>query len=168
MNRLLQTGAQPPGRGAEAVTVPRCSCGGEAVVIVDVDQFAAIRERHGHIAGEQVTRAVADCLRRRLRREDRIALLRDDEFLAVLPGALDGSLPEIAKRLREGVEALRLSLAGDVWNLSCTIGAAARAAQSRSLEALVRAADSALYRAHRIAGHAALGVQVAAGSTRSR
>ena len=154
MHRLLQVGAQSTGRGGTAVVVSRRSRAGEAVVIVDVDQFAAIRARHGTFAGEEVTRAVADCLRRRLRREDRIALLRDDEFLAVLPGAIDASLPEIASRLREGIGSLRLSLAGEIWNLSCTIGAAARDAQSRSLDGLVRAADSALYRARHTAAQA--------------
>lgn len=160
MHDLLRTGTPPPppGRGADAATVPRRPRAGEAVVIVDVDQFAAIRARHGSIAGEQVTRAVADCLRRRLRREDRIALLREDEFLAVLPGALDATLPDIASRLRAGIGSLRLSLAGEIWNLSCTIGAAARDAPSRGLEGLVRAADSALYRArHEGTGQAGSG-----------
>jgi diguanylate cyclase len=147
MNGLRRTLAQPPSGGDGAAVVPRRPFAGEAVVIVDVDQFAAIRARHGPLAGEQVTRAVADCLRRRLRREDRLALLRDDEFLAVLPGAPDITLPDITARIRAGIGALRLSLAGEIWDLSCTIGAAARGAQSRSLDGLVRAADSALHRA---------------------
>lgn len=120
---------------------------GEAVVIVDVDQFRAILARHGVTAGEQVTRAVGDCLRARLRACDRLALLRDDEFLAVLPGAGEATLEPIAARLRDSVHALRLALAGEVWSLSCTLGAAARGRQSASLEALVRAADSALHHA---------------------
>jgi diguanylate cyclase (GGDEF)-like protein len=125
---------------------------GEAVVIVDVEQFAAIRAAHGAEAGEQVTRAVSDCLRRHLRAGDRLALLREDEFLAVLPGASDRTLPEIIARLREGIEGLRLALAGRVWSLSCTIGAAA-APTSRpcGLESLVRVADTELHRARRAA-----------------
>ncbi|MEI7443780.1 MAG: diguanylate cyclase [Burkholderiales bacterium] len=126
---------------------------GDAVVIVDVDQFAAIRAMHGSEAGEQVTRAVADCLRRRLRSEDRLALLREDEFLAVLPGATEEMLPAITHRLRSGIEGLRLALAGRVWTLSCTIGAAAATRGSRpcGLEGLVREADTELHRARRAA-----------------
>lgn len=116
-------------------------------MILDVDQFASIRRRHGSWAGEQVTHAVADCLRGRLRTGDRLALLRDDEFLAVLPGAAEPALEPISRRLREAVTGLRLALAGQVWTLSCTIGAAARGSQQRSLEGLVRAADTALHRA---------------------
>jgi diguanylate cyclase len=126
---------------------------GDAVIIVDVDQFAAIRAMHGTEAGEQVTRAVADCLRRRLRSEDRLALLREDEFLAVLPGATEAMLFTIIDRLRAGIEGLRLALAGRIWTLSCTIGAAAATRGSRpcGLEGLVREADAELHRARRAA-----------------
>jgi len=131
---------------------PRGAGDGEAVVIVDVDQFHAIRLRHGTRAAEQATRAVGDCLRARLRPGDRLALLRDDEFLAVLPGAGEAALGTITGRLRDAVDGLRLALAGEVWPLSCTLGAAARGRPSPSLEALVRAADTALYRARRSGG----------------
>lgn len=119
-------------------------------MIIDVDQSAAIRARHGSAAGEQLTQAVAETLRRRLRPGDRLALLREDEFMAVLPGAPSAELPRIEARLRDGVHAMRLSIAGREWQLSCTIGSASSqqlAEQSRRLDSLVRMADAALYRA---------------------
>ena len=133
---------------ASAHRTRRAPCG-DAVLIVDVDQFAAIRERHGEAAAEQVTRAVAQCLQRRLRPEDRLALLREDEFLVVLSGASAEMVPVLAARLRDDVHALRLSLAGSVWSLRCTIGAASRGSRPCGLEALVRAADADLDRARR-------------------
>jgi two-component system chemotaxis family response regulator WspR len=141
---------------AAAHRARRAHCG-EAVLIVDVDQFAAIRARHGTTASEQVTRAVAECLRRRLRPDDRLALLRDDEFLVVLPGAPSDAVPTLATRLRTHVQALRLSLAGSVWSLSCTIGAASRGSRPCGLEALVRAADADLDRARRDGAGSACG-----------
>lgn len=126
------------------------SVAGDAVMIIDIDQSAAIRSRHGSAAGEQVTQAVAECLRRRLRAGDRLALVREDEFLAVLPGAPLVELPRIEARLREGVAALRLSLAGTEWRLTCTIGSAScqqMSEHSQRLESLVRMADAALHRA---------------------
>jgi diguanylate cyclase (GGDEF)-like protein len=153
MDRMRQANGPAAPRGVDGADErQRTTPAGEAVVIVDVDQFAAIRERHGVHACEQVTRAVGDCLRRLLRGEDRLALLREDEFLVVLPGAHEAALPVIEARVREGVKALRLGLAGTVWNLSCTTGAAAHGNHPRGLECLVRAADSALYRAKRLAG----------------
>jgi diguanylate cyclase (GGDEF)-like protein len=161
MHRLLRTGANGGSGDARGVQA-RGEHGGEAVVIVDVDQFPEIRARHGASGAEQVTRAVADALQRRLRGRDRLALLRDEEFLAVLAGVPAEAVGAIVERLRGDVQALRLALGGDVWRLSCTIGSAARQTRPCPLEALVRAADADLHRARR----AQLGA--GAGATRSR
>ena len=110
MDTLIRTGSDGAPRDG-CPERPRQPTRGEAVVIVDVDQFAAIRAAHGPMAAEQVTRAVADCLRRRLRTGDRLALLREDEFLAVLTGASECSVQAIAGRMREGIELTRMSLA---------------------------------------------------------
>jgi len=122
---------------------------GEAVLIVDVPPLSDIRARHGAGAAEQARRTVSDCLRRRLRPEDRIAPVRGDGFLAVLPGADDAALAAIAERIRSGVRGLRLSVGGDAWPLDCAVGGAARAARALCLEGLVRAADGALARERR-------------------
>jgi diguanylate cyclase (GGDEF)-like protein len=136
--------------GAGGHHMPRAHRIGESVMIIDVDQSAAIRARHGSAAGEQLAQAVAETLRRRLRPGDRLALLREDEFMAVLPGAQTADLPRIEARLRDGVKGMRLSIAGREWQLSCTIGSACSqqlAEQPRRLDSLVRIADAALYRA---------------------
>lgn len=119
------------------------------MVILDVDQVPAIRTSHGVRVAEQVTRAVAETLRRRLRGGDRLALVREDEFLAVLSGVSAESVPAIAARLRDDVQGLRLALSGTEWTFSCAIGTAARDSRPCALESLVRAADSDLYRARR-------------------
>lgn len=151
MQPFTHTLVARPLRESGAVQRLYRSDAGEAVVIVDVDQFAAIRSLHGAEAGEQVTRAVAETLRRRLRSNDRLALLRDDEFLAVLSRVPPEALPRIIERLRGGVEGLRLALAGRIWLLSCSIGSAAtpRGLRVCGLEGLVREADAELHRLRR-------------------
>lgn len=134
----------------QPVRARRAAAGVESVVIIDVDQSRLIRAHHGSAAGEQLAQAVAESLRRRLRPGDRLALLREDEFMAVLPGAQGEDLPAIEGRLRHAVESMRLSIAGFEWQLSCTLGSACSALlaeQSRRLESLVRLADTALARA---------------------
>lgn len=145
-SRQAPSGAGAPGTGqAERRSdAPRA---GQAVVIVDVPVVADIRSRHGPVAAEQVTQMVADNLRRRLRDGDRLALLREDEFLAVIADADDAALESVVPRLRGAVQGTRVALAEDEWVLGCTLGAAARASTSCALDALVRAADIALYRA---------------------
>ena len=149
--RLWSTGAGSVTFDASAHRERRIHCG-EAVLIVDVDRFDAVRERHGTAAAEQVTRAVAQCLQRGLRRGDRLALLRDDDSRVVRGGAPAEAVSVLAARLRDDVQALRLALAGKVWSLTCTIGAATRGSRPCGLEALVRAADADLDRARREGG----------------
>lgn len=146
--RLWTTGATVGARDAHVCRDRQPWCG-EAVMIVDVAELAAIRACHGDAVGEQATRAVADCLGHRLRADDRLALLREDEFLMVLGGTPAQAVPALAQRLRTDVAALRLSLAGRIWTLTCTIGAATRGTRPCGLEALVRAADGDLDRARR-------------------
>jgi diguanylate cyclase (GGDEF)-like protein len=148
LERLWTTGVRGVACDAAAHR-ERVAHRGEAVLIVDVDQCGAIRACHGAAAAEQATRAVAQCLQRRLRRDDRLALLRDEEFLVVLAGAPEGSVAALVARLRADVQALRLAIAGSVWSLTCTIGAAARGTRPCALEALVRAADADLDRIRR-------------------
>lgn len=145
-SRQWPSGAGSPGYG-QAERRRDASPAGQAVVIVDVPVFADIRGRHGPVAAEQVTQMVADNLRRRLRGADRLALLREDEFLAVIADADDAALESVVPRLRAAVQGTRVALAEDEWVLGCTLGAAARASGSCALDALVRAADIALYRA---------------------
>jgi diguanylate cyclase (GGDEF)-like protein len=151
LDRLWTTGVKGVVFDAAAHREREAHCG-EAVLIVDVDQLGAIRARHGAAAAEQVTRAVAECLQRRLRRDDRLALLRDDEFLVVLAGAPRESVPALVVRLRDDVQGLRLAIAGSIWSLTCTIGSASRGSRPCGLEALVRAADADLDRARRDVG----------------
>jgi diguanylate cyclase (GGDEF)-like protein len=114
-------------------------------VIVDVEQFAAIKRRHGAVAVDQVSLAVAEQLRHLLRPQDRLALLGNESFMAVMPGVDCDDLAEIQSRLSSGVASLRIALSGDHWRLSCLTGAAARGLQRIGLEGVVRAADNALH-----------------------
>ena len=128
---------------------PRRAAEGEAVVIVDVEQFAAIRQRHGDTAVDQVSLAVAERLRHLLRTQDRLALLGNESFMVVMPGVEVDALAQIQSRLSRGVASLRIALSGEHWRLSCLTGAAARGLQRTGLEGVVRAADNALHEARR-------------------
>jgi diguanylate cyclase (GGDEF)-like protein len=128
---------------------PRRLSDDEAVVIIDVDQFAAIRKRHGDTAVDQVSLAVAEQLRHLLRSQDRLALLGNEAFMAVMPGVDSDALAEVQSRLISGVASLRIALSGAHWQLSCLTGGAARGSQRIGLDGVVRAADNALYEARR-------------------
>src|SRR5439155_20390395 len=76
------------------------------LVIMDMDHFKQVNDRHGHPVGDQALRQVADQLRHRLRRTDVIARLGGEEFAAILPGATLDEVAIVAEKIRTAVAAL--------------------------------------------------------------
>jgi diguanylate cyclase (GGDEF)-like protein len=72
---------------------------GDAVVMVDVDALKATNDTQGHLAGDDVLRAVADHLRTGVRAQDTVARWGGDEFVIVLRGG-GGAAAEVVERLR--------------------------------------------------------------------
>jgi diguanylate cyclase (GGDEF)-like protein len=118
-----------------------------SLLVLDLDRFKAINDRHGHAAGDRALEAFAAACRERLRRVDVLGRLGGEEFAALLPETdLDAAL-ETAQRLRAAVADVRLD-GGDAGTLRFTvsIGAAERVA-AEDVHALMARADAALYRA---------------------
>jgi len=113
-----------------------------SVLIVDVDHFKAFNDKHGHLAGDQLLRALATRLSRCLRRtEDLVARYGGEEFLAVLPGAELDTAHDVAETMRARVEESTLGA-------TISVGVATVIpAEGQRLEALLGDADAALYSA---------------------
>lgn len=110
------------------------------VMVIDLDDFKAINDEHGHRAGDEVLEAVARVLRGRLRTADIAARVGGDEFLAVLPGTRYGEGLAVAEELRSAiVEATH-------GRASASFGVATFP-DDRALDAVFEAADRALYAA---------------------
>ncbi|KAB0623101.1 diguanylate cyclase [Castellaniella defragrans] len=113
-----------------------------AMVVLDIDFFKRVNDRHGHDVGDRVIAGVADLMRAQARQEDALFRLGGEEFLVVLPATdLDGAL-RIAERLRAGMERARM-LGDEVVTLSAGVAAWDGGAAEQTL----KAADQALYRA---------------------
>jgi diguanylate cyclase (GGDEF)-like protein len=120
---------------------------GFAVVLLDLDGFKFVNDRHGHPAGDDVLCALASRLRAAGRPEDTVARIGGDEFAVVAPGAgangagrLAGALEHAASQVFDpGGEPLRGTAA---WALFPDDG--------EDAEAVVRAADRRLYAAKRV------------------
>ncbi len=117
------------------------------VLFVDVDDFKLVNDNHGHRAGDEALKLIADVLRSSSRRVDVVARHGGDEFLVMLPGA---SLPEANRffdRMRDHlVERSRRTLGLD---LRLSAGAVQCPGYSADPAALLDAADEAMYRAKR-------------------
>jgi len=136
------------GRLDAAIDASRRSCVGFSLVLVDLDQFKAINDAHGHQVGDQALRAAADVLRAAVRTEDLVARLGGDEFALILPGCGLDDAGELAERL---LRTVRLAGIPDRQGpqVTLSIGAATYPVQGADAEALMKNADEALYDAKR-------------------
>jgi diguanylate cyclase (GGDEF)-like protein len=124
-----------------------------SLLLIDVDRFKDFNDTYGHQAGDECLKQVAETLREAVYRPgDTIARYGGEELTVVLPGIDAEGAAFVAERLREAVEALRLSVAGAPEHARVTVSlgvACARPAMGGAPADLVAAADRALYRAKR-------------------
>lgn len=118
-----------------------------AVLMLDIDYFKAVNDSHGHDAGDEALRQVADTLRAISRMSDVVCRYGGEEFLVIAPDtSLDGAL-QLAERMRSAVAQRKLALATQTIKLTTSIGVAVKGDGIASAERLLKAADEALYRA---------------------
>jgi diguanylate cyclase (GGDEF)-like protein len=121
-----------------------------SVVMVDLDHFKNINDRYGHQAGDEVLLEAARRMTTTLRAYDLIGRFGGEEFLVVLPGCDLKSAREAAERMRQSIESAPIATEEEEIPVTASFGLATHDAQdSVSTQALIRAADDALYRAKR-------------------
>ena len=118
-----------------------------ALCIIDVDLFKPVNDRHGHIAGDEVLRQIADRLRQHVRSEDMAARIGGEEFAVLLQECGAEAASGFAERLREAVATTAFAPGGEPRRITVSIGIAALGFGRDSRSTLMAAADAALYRA---------------------
>ncbi len=117
-----------------------------AVVMTDVDHFKSVNDTYGHQAGDAVLKQVAEVLRESAREIDHVGRYGGEEFLVLLPGASAEDARKFAERARAAIAARDFTYAGGTLQRTMSAGVAAWPhAELRHQEALVKAADDALY-----------------------
>ncbi|MFQ5846389.1 MAG: GAF domain-containing protein [Candidatus Methylomirabilales bacterium] len=114
-----------------------------SLIMLDIDHFKEFNDRHGHLAGDEALRCLAQILRKNSRRVDTVARYGGEEFAIILP---ETDLEQAAVQ----AERLRVAAAEQQWPegaLTISLGAAALAPDMARVEDLVRDADRALYQA---------------------
>jgi diguanylate cyclase (GGDEF)-like protein len=119
-----------------------------AVVIADLDHFKRINDTYGHVAGDAALCETVGRVRALLRPYDAIGRYGGEEFLIVLPGCTSPDALRLAERLRIGISQEPVKLPEGAIEITSSLGVAASdAIPSPDVTALIRAADTALYRA---------------------
>lgn len=140
-------------RLAEEVSLWQRQGGCLSCLLLDLDHFKQINDRHGHPAGDAALRQVAQLLGESLRVSDVLARYGGEEFALLLPATDTEQAREIAERLRVRIANQPLVLAdGLEWPVTVSVGCATLAnGNDRGVESaavwLLRSADSALYAA---------------------
>jgi len=122
-----------------------------ALAVLDLDQFKQFNLVHGSDAGDRALQRVAALLNERFKRDtDVVARLGGEEFVVLMPGSGMAEAQGVLESLRDDLRALRLPDGAGELTLSIGLAAASPAHPYLSAQALLQAADEALY----IAKHA--------------
>ena len=130
-----------------------------ALLMIDIDYFKHYNDTNGHLAGDQVLKAIAFLIQRGVRQTDIVARYGGEEFSAILINAGREKALEIAERVRRNVADTRLPNEGAQpnKNLTVSIGVATFSPSISTLTDLIREADHALYRAKKAGRHGIAG-----------
>jgi diguanylate cyclase (GGDEF)-like protein len=118
------------------------------LMIIDIDHFKHCNDTFGHAAGDAVLRAVAKYMLLQTRSEDMLCRYGGEEFVLVQAQASAEAVLQRAETFRQGVEGVEIEHDGQrVGRVSISIGIAIFPDHGADGQALLQAADEALYRA---------------------
>jgi diguanylate cyclase (GGDEF)-like protein len=118
------------------------------ILMVDVDQFKALNDRHGHAIGDVVLRAIGRTIATTVRDLDVPARFGGEEFVVLLRNPSTEVALEVGERIRDAVERIDLNNIG-VGSVTVSVGASVSRTEGEAVATLVERADHAMYRAKR-------------------
>ena len=119
------------------------------LLFIDIDGFKFINDTYGHPFGDEVLKTIAALLQELVRRNDYISRLAGDEFAMVLKNTGLKDATRIAYKLHDNITQTQIALPVGHIQIQCSIGVAEASTHGESVQALVSAADVALYQGKR-------------------
>jgi two-component system cell cycle response regulator len=119
-----------------------------SVVLLDVDYFKHVNDRHGHASGDIVLRRIAEVITDQLRSEDVLARYGGEEFLILLRGIPQSGANSVAERVRVAVQNTQIRIGRVALRVTVSAGCASLSGcPSQTKEDLIAQVDERLYRA---------------------
>jgi diguanylate cyclase (GGDEF)-like protein len=118
-----------------------------ACILLDVDDFKAYNDSHGHGAGDEILRCVARILRESARADDLVGRYGGEEFVLLMNGEV-GVAREVAERIRQAVQTACVPHDGNSLERPTTVslGVVPLSEETKSLDRLIAMADAEMYR----------------------
>ncbi|HUH17498.1 MAG TPA: GAF domain-containing protein, partial [Methylomirabilota bacterium] len=113
-----------------------------ALLMMDLDNFKAYNDRHGHPAGDALLYEIATAIYATARSDDRVYRYGGDEFALILPGAPMAAAAKVGQRIRRAIAQMT---AGSSTPVTITIGVAGFPSDAVDRAGLIEAGDMALY-----------------------
>lgn len=120
-----------------------------SMLLLDIDHFKLINDKHGHPVGDVVLRQFSERVRQCLRREDMFGRIGGEEFCALLPSTPVEGAVNLAERIRGAIADLRIDAGDEMLSIEVSIGVAAFGTHGVDWSDVTRHADAALYAAKR-------------------
>ena len=120
-----------------------------ALLMLDLDFFKQINDRHGHAAGDRALQHSATLLGAHVREIDRLVRWGGEEFVVLLPGTSQPDACALAQRLCDRVRSQPLVWHEQSLPMTASVGVASWAGADDSVAQLLARADAALYEAKR-------------------
>jgi diguanylate cyclase (GGDEF)-like protein len=118
------------------------------IIMADVDHFKRINDSYGHLAGDTVLREIVARIAQSMRSYDLVGRFGGEEFLVVVPGCATSEVVASAERIRNFIAGQPIKTAAGDLSVTLSLGAVSvRADSVFDYEAVLHAADTALYRA---------------------
>jgi diguanylate cyclase (GGDEF)-like protein len=136
-------------RGAAELSRARRAARPVSLLAFDIDFFKSVNDRFGHPGGDAVLKAFAATLKRETRASDIVARLGGEEFAILLPEASGEVAFNVAERIRLAVAASSVAYGDVEIRVTVSVGLAQTTETLATMEALIAAADAALYQAKR-------------------
>lgn len=118
-----------------------------SVVMADVDHFKKVNDEFGHLAGDTVLRGISEVVQCMVRSTDVVGRFGGEELIVVGPQNDANGAGVLAERLREAIESARFEFGDAKLCVTASFGVAEYQRHMKSADALIEAADRALYAA---------------------
>lgn len=116
-----------------------------AVMMIDIDKFKSVNDSYGHPVGDEVLRRLTTIAQASIRPDDYFARYGGEEFCILLPSTSATEAYVVAERLRLTYASTTMGISGKAIKSTISIGVADSSQVGLEFEALIKAADQALY-----------------------